>query len=32
VRLDSLDNSYWQKTYLNAKRVIQPEHLARNNP
>ena len=32
VRLDSLDNSYWQKTYLNAKRVIQPEHLARNSP
>jgi len=30
VRLDSLDNVYWQKAYLNAKRVLQPEHLARN--
>lgn len=29
VRLDSLDNSYWQRTYLNAKRVLAPE-LARN--
>lgn len=32
VRLDSLDNVYWQKVYLNAKRVIEPEHLARNSP
>lgn len=32
VRLDSLDKPYWQKAYLNAKRVIQPEHLARNTP
>jgi cell wall-associated NlpC family hydrolase len=32
VRLDSLANVYWQKVYLNAKRVIEPEHLARNNP
>lgn len=30
VRLDYLSNSYWQKTYLNAKRVLQPAHLARN--
>ncbi|MGV8917452.1 MAG: C40 family peptidase [Pseudomonas sp.] len=29
VRLDYLDKPYWQKAYLNAKRVIQPEHLAR---
>lgn len=29
VRLDSLDNSYWQRAYLDAKRVITPE-LARN--
>lgn len=29
VRLDSLDNRYWQNAYLNAKRVITPE-LARN--
>lgn len=29
VRLDSLDNRYWQKTYLGAKRVIPPE-LAHN--
>jgi len=29
VRLDSLSNSYWQRTYLNAKRVFTPE-LARN--
>lgn len=28
VKLDSLDKPYWQKAYLNAKRVIQPEHLA----
>lgn len=30
VKLDSLDKPYWQKAYLNAKRVIQPEHLAQN--
>ncbi|PWB32847.1 hydrolase Nlp/P60 [Pseudomonas sp. SDI] len=33
VRLDYLSNSYWQKAYLNAKRVLnpaQPEHLAHN--
>ncbi|MDD0974543.1 C40 family peptidase [Pseudomonas fontis] len=33
VRLDYLSNSYWQKAYLNAKRVLQPgqaAHLARN--
>jgi cell wall-associated NlpC family hydrolase len=29
VRLDSLSNTYWQRTYLNAKRVFTPE-LARN--
>lgn len=29
VRLDSLDNLYWQRVYLDAKRVITPE-LARN--
>jgi cell wall-associated NlpC family hydrolase len=29
VRLDSLSNSYWQRTYLNAKRVFTPE-LASN--
>lgn len=29
VRLDSLDNSYWQRTYLDAKRVLAGE-LARN--
>ncbi|MFI8747850.1 C40 family peptidase [Pseudomonas sp. NPDC077186] len=29
VRLDSLDNSYWQRAYLDAKRVLAPE-LARN--
>lgn len=29
VRLDSLDNSYWQRAYLDARRVITPE-LARN--
>lgn len=28
VRLDSLDNVYWQRAYLDAKRVITPE-LAR---
>jgi len=30
VKLDSLDKPYWQKAYLNAKRVIQPSNLARN--
>ncbi len=30
VRLDSLSNSYWQKNYLSAKRVLDSEHLARN--
>ena len=31
VRLDYLSNNYWQKSYLNAKRVLQaPAHLARN--
>ncbi|MNT40551.1 Murein DD-endopeptidase MepH precursor [compost metagenome] len=29
VRLDSLSNSYWQRTYLKARRVFSPE-LARN--
>jgi len=29
VRLDSLSNSYWQRAYLDAKRVFTPE-LARN--
>lgn len=29
VRLDSLDNVYWQRVYFDAKRVITPE-LARN--
>jgi cell wall-associated NlpC family hydrolase len=29
VRLDSLSNSYWQRTYLDAKRVFSGE-LARN--
>lgn len=30
VRLDSLSNSYWQKNYLSAKRVLDSERLARN--
>lgn len=30
VRLDSLAASYWQGTYLGAKRVLQSEQLARN--
>ena len=30
VRLDSLSNSYWQKNYLSAKRVLDSEQLARN--
>ena len=30
VRLDSLTNSYWQGTYLGAKRVLTSEQLARN--
>jgi cell wall-associated NlpC family hydrolase len=29
VKLDSLSKAYWQKAYLSAKRVLQPEHLAR---
>ncbi|ROL72146.1 peptidase P60 [Pseudomonas chlororaphis] len=29
VKLDSLSKTYWQKAYLSAKRVLQPEHLAR---
>jgi len=30
VRLDYLDKPYWQKAYLNAKRVLAPAHLAQN--
>lgn len=31
VRLDYLSNNYWQRSYLNAKRVLHtPAHLARN--
>ncbi len=31
VRLDYLSNNYWQKSYLNAKRVLlAPSHLAHN--
>lgn len=31
VRLDYLSNNYWQKSYLNAKRVLMaPAHLAHN--
>jgi cell wall-associated NlpC family hydrolase len=30
VKLDSLSKAYWQKAYLSAKRVLQPEHLAHN--
>jgi len=30
VRLDYLDKPYWQKAYLSAKRIVQPEHLAHN--
>jgi cell wall-associated NlpC family hydrolase len=30
VKLDSLSKVYWQKAYLSAKRVLQPEHLAHN--
>lgn len=26
VKLDSLSKAYWQKAYLSAKRVLQPEH------
>ncbi|WP_084596246.1 C40 family peptidase [Pseudomonas massiliensis] len=32
VRLDYLDKPYWQKAYLDAKRVIQPERLAQTAP
>ncbi|MFF7708201.1 NlpC/P60 family protein [Pseudomonas sp. NPDC007930] len=31
VRLEYLDKPYWQKAYLDAKRVIEPQSLA-NNP
>ncbi len=30
VKLDSLSKAYWQRAYLNAKRVLPTEHLARN--
>jgi cell wall-associated NlpC family hydrolase len=30
VRLDYLNNPYWARTYRDAKRVLQPEHIARN--
>lgn len=30
VRLDSLSNSYWQKSYLSAKRVLDSRYFARN--
>jgi cell wall-associated NlpC family hydrolase len=30
VKLDSLSKAYWQKAYLSAKRVLQPEQLAHN--
>ncbi|MFW0754573.1 C40 family peptidase [Pseudomonas sp. H11T01] len=30
VKLDSLSKAYWQKAYLSAKRVLQPERLAHN--
>jgi cell wall-associated NlpC family hydrolase len=30
VRLDSLSNSYWQKSYLSAKRVLDGDRLAQN--
>lgn len=29
VKLDSLNKPYWQRAWLNAKRVIQPANLAR---
>ncbi|KPW20148.1 NLP/P60-like protein [Pseudomonas cannabina pv. alisalensis] len=32
VKLDSLDKPYWQRAYLNAKRVIQPASLAQIRP
>ncbi|AOE84358.1 C40 family peptidase [Pseudomonas sp. TCU-HL1] len=31
VRLDSLSNSYWQRSYLSAKRVIFDPRLAQNH-
>ncbi|MCO8163047.1 C40 family peptidase [Pseudomonas sp. 21LCFQ02] len=31
VKLDSLGSPYWQKAYLNAKRVLEPSSLAQNN-
>jgi cell wall-associated NlpC family hydrolase len=30
VRLDSLSNSYWRSSYLNARRVLDSGQLARN--
>lgn len=30
VRLDYLNNPYWARTYRDAKRVLQAEHIARN--
>ncbi len=30
VRLDSLSNRYWQRSYLGAKRVLENERVARN--
>ncbi len=30
VRLDSLDNRYWQRTYLSARRVLKHEQFAHN--
>lgn len=30
VRLDRLDNAYWQRNYLSARRVLLVESLARN--
>lgn len=30
VRLDSLSNTYWQKNYLSAKRILDNERLAQN--
>ncbi|TWI53767.1 cell wall-associated NlpC family hydrolase [Pseudomonas duriflava] len=32
VRLDSLDSRYWQKAYLNAKRVLVTSNLASSAP
>lgn len=30
VKLDNIGSPYWQKAYLNAKRVLQPSSLAQN--